>query len=342
MSRKLVYVGFAFMHHKGTHGGYHQIRKHVDYDCVVDCQSYFEKSQKEYSRISIWGKIYRRVLRTLFGVNNIPWFLFKIIWLGLRHDNLTFHYIYGENTFFPWTKIFLRKGNVIVCTFHQPYSFFQTSEKFKKKIQCSDKIILVGNTEVGSFKIMTGRDNVVYIPHGISTDYYCIDGNVKKGKVVLTVGNWLRDYKFANSVYHKLLEIDSSLEIHIVANPPNERFITPSDRIKYMSGITDDQLREEYLKSSVLFLPLIRYTANNSLLESSSSGCNIVIASDYPDNSYIPEQYISIVRMDVNSSVNAILAHLNLGYNVTLAKYIDKNYSWQVIAAKTEIYLRSL
>lgn len=330
------------MHHKGTHGGYHQIRKHVDYDCVVDCQSYFEKSQKEYSKMSIWRKIYRRVLGTLFGVNNIPWFLFKIIWLGLRHNNLTFHYIYGENTFFPWTKLFLRKGNVIVCTFHQPYSFFQTSEKWKRKILYSDKIILVGNTEVESFKIMTGKDNVVYIPHGISTDYYCIDGNVKKERVVLTVGNWLRDYKFANSVYHKLLEIDCSLKIHIVANPSNERFITPSDRIKYMSGITDDQLKEEYLKSSVLFLPLTRYTANNSLLESSATGCNIVIASDYPDNSYIPEQYISIVRMDVNSSVNTILAHLNFGYNASLVKYIDKNYSWQVIAAKTERYLRSL
>lgn len=342
MKRKIVYVGFAFVHHKGTHAGYHQIREYLDYDYIIDCQSYFDKSQKEYSKLSILEKIKWRVLRYLFDITVVPWYLLKIIWLGLRHNNLVFHYIYGENIFFPWLKKIMRKGNVIVCTFHQPYSFFQAENKWKNKIMKSDYIILVGNTEINDFKCMTGKDNVVYIPHGISTDFYKIDSKVKKENVVLTVGSWLRDYNFANKVYMKLLEKDPTLEIHVVSNPKNKMLLSIDKRIKFMSGITDDELKEEYLKSAVLFLPLTRYTANNSLLEASATGCNVVIASDYPDNSYIPEKYLSIVDLDVDKVVEAICRSFSLVYNKNLSDYINDNYSWQVISNKTQNYLCSL
>lgn len=340
--KKLVYIGFAFTHHKGTHAGYHQIREYLNYDYVVDCQSYFDKTQIDYSSLSIIGKIYNRMLKKMFGVSTIPWYLLKIIWLGLRHNNLVFHYIYGENIFFPWVKQLMRKGNIVVCTFHQPYSFFQTSNKWKNKIMQSDYVILVGNTEVECFKKMTGKNNVIYIPHGISTDFYCINKGIKKANVVLTVGSWLRDYEFANKVYEKLLEENPTLEIHVVSNPKNKIYLAESNRIKFMSGITDEELRDEYLKSSVLFLPLTRYTANNSLLEASATGCNIVIASDYPDNSYIPNKYVTIVRMGVEDAVGAICQQLKSEFKESLAEFIENNYSWQVVASKTEKYLRKL
>lgn len=340
--KKLVYVGFAFTHHKGTHAGYHQIREYLDYDYVVDCQAYFDKGQKEYSKLSVFGKIYRRCLYKLFNVSNIPWYVFRILLLGLRHNDLVFHFIYGENVYFPWIKKFIRKGNIVVCTFHQPYSFFRTEKVWKEKILKSDYIILVGNTEVEAFKHMTGKDNVMYIPHGITTDYYAVNHNVKKQNVVLTVGNWLRDFKFADKVYQKLLQDNSSVEIHIVSNPKNKEYITPSDRIKFMSGITDDELREEYLESSVLFLPLTRYTANNSLLEASATGCNIVIASDFPDNSYIPKEFVTLVEMDVEKAVYEIKNHLTIEYNYKLSDYVGKQYSWYVISERTKIFMCSL
>ena len=163
MNKKLVYIGFAFSHHKGTHAGYHQIREYLNYDYVVDCQAYFDKSQFVCSKYSLSRRLYRKVLGKVFGVSNIPWYLFRLLWLGIRYNNLVFHYIYGENIFFPWIKKFMRCGNVVVCTFHQPYSFFQTHDRWKSRIKKSDYIILVGNTELDDFKKMTGKDNVVYI-----------------------------------------------------------------------------------------------------------------------------------------------------------------------------------
>lgn len=342
MNKKLVYIGFAFPHHKGTHAGYHQIREYLDYDYVVDCQSYFEKSQYEYSKLSLFRRIYRKTLGRVFGINNIPWYLFRLIWLGVRYNNLVFHYIYGENIFFPWIKKFMRRGNLVVCTFHQPCSFFQTHDRWKSRIKKSDYIILVGNTELDDFKKMTGKDNVVYIPHGISTDFYKVDANVKKEKTILTVGNWLRDYEFADKVYRRLLDKHPDINIHIVTLPQNKVFISESERVEFMSGITDEELRKEYLQSSVLFLPLKRYTANNSLLEAASMGCNIVIASNYPDNSYIPERYVTIVNMVLDDVVCAIESSMKSAHNKDLSVYIDNQYSWRVISLKTKCFLLSL
>lgn len=88
MNKKLVYVGFAFSHHKGTHAGYHQIREYLNYDYVVDCQPYFDKSQRDQSKFSSFRRLYRKVLGRVFGVSNIPWYLIRLIWLGIRYNNL--------------------------------------------------------------------------------------------------------------------------------------------------------------------------------------------------------------------------------------------------------------
>ena len=342
MKRKLVYIGFAFAHHNGTHAGYHQIKEYLNYDYVIDCQSYHEKYHRSWGELNPISKLWRKILQHFFHINCIPWYLCRILWLNAIHKDLIFHYIYGDDNFFPWTKKIIKKSNKVVCTFHQPFSFYQNSKKWGRNIHNADFIILVSNAEIEKFKMMTKKDNVIYIPHGISTHYYKIDNNVNKEEIVLTVGNWLRDYRFADRVYSRLLEIRPNLSIHIVSDPKNKEIITLSERIKFMSGITDDQLKEEYQKCSILFLPLTRYTANNALLEASSTGCNIVIASDYPDNSYLPEQYVTIVKMDEETTVKSILEHMSLEYNKPLSAFISSNYGWEEISKKTEKFLRSI
>lgn len=335
MKRKIVYVGFAFTHHKGTHAGYHQIKDWINFDYVIDCQSFYEKCAKNKEELSILDRIRRKILYMILGVSSVPWYIAKIIWLGLIQGNLVFHFIYGENTFFSWIKYLVRKSNRFVCTFHQPVDFFKQNKRQLRLLKSSDMIILVGNTEVEIFKAITGKNNVVYIPHGISSDFYNVDMSIIKENIVLTVGNWLRDYEFADKVYSSLLEKDPTLEIHIVSNPTNKQYISLNPRIKFLSGISDEDLKLEYLKCSVLFLPLKRYTANNSLLEASSTGCNIVISSDFPDNSYIPEKYITITSMNVNNAVEAILRVRSYNHNLDLSGYIYKHYSWEYVANKT-------
>lgn len=342
MNRKLVYIGFAFQHHKDTHAGYHQIRNHLRYDYEINCQHYFDECAIDMNSLSVVKRMLRKIMYKILWTPVIPWYLIKVIWLGLTHNNLVFHFIYGENIYVPWIKMFMRRGNKIVCTFHQPFDFFQKNKRQRKLIECTDYVILVGNTEIEKFEKLTGRHNVTYIPHGISTDFYTIEESQKKGHMILTVGNWLRDYGYAGKVYTELLKKDPTLQIHVVSNVENKKYLQDIPSIKFMSGISDEELKQEYLKCSVLFLPLIRYTANNSLLEACSSGCNIIISSDSPDNSYIPESYINIVPMDVRRTVLAIEKNMKQQYNVLLSNFVKDNYGWEIIADKTKDFLLNI
>lgn len=336
-TKKLVYIGFAFSHHKGTHAGYHHIKDYLQYDYVIDCESFVQKCQY---RNSIFSRIWSFIMRKMFGYPIFPYYILKCILLGILHDNNVFHFIYTENTYVNFRR-FIRKGNKIVCTIHQPVEWF-VRYKWEKKLRSIDRIILVGESEIDQFRAITGKYNVVFIPHGIDTSFYCPKEISKKEKMLLTIGNWLRDYGFANQVYHRLLSEDSELHVVIVSSVSNKAFITPHERISFLSGISDEELHNLYIRSSVLYLPLIRYTANNSLLEAAACGCNIVISSDFPDNSYIPSDYLLLCPMDVDCVVDLIKRNYQYGFNTSLARYVDKHYSWETIGRDTKSLIMSL
>lgn len=337
MRKKLVYVGFAFQHHKNTHAGYHQICKHIGYDYIIDCQKFIDMRNRKKSDGTLLKKLWINISYRFHGIV----YLFHIILLGLVHNNLVFHFIYGENIFYPWIKIFLRNENIVACTFHQPYSFFKKYKYYRQKVIQTDLIILVGQKELDLFRTMTGKDNVYYIPHGIDTDFYKPDNSVEKENMLLTVGNWLRDYEFADKVYQNLLGQDPRINIHVVANKNVENKLTRDDRLFFHHGISDEELLHLYRTSSVLFLPLVRYTANNSLLEAGATGCNIIVASNYPDNSYMPSSLIRIIPFDVDNVVLAIKENLGQSYCDELSTFVEDNYSWKITANNTEKLLRN-
>lgn len=341
MKNKLVYIGFGFHHHLGGHAGYHQIKKYLKYDYYVDAQSFFDRLKPSKWRIIDSIKHYLYPI-FCFGFGAFPWFLIKCMWMAVTKGNLTFHFIYGENLYRDF-KLLKVRGCKTVLTLHQPYEWFRNNPEWIKRLKSVDHIILVGETEVHLFKQLTGKDNVTFVPHGICSDFYCSDFSVKKEKMVLTVGNWLRDFEFADKVYQRILSEDKDVRIVIVSNQKNKALITSDDRIQFLSGISDEELRNLYRKTSCLFLPLIRYTANNALLEAGAVGCPILIASDHPDNSYIPESMVRILPMSQDLVVPEIVRMMdNIRDDNDLEKYVDQNFSWTFIANRTKELLYDL
>lgn len=334
MANKLVYVGFGFHHHLGGHAGYHQIANYLKYDYYVDAQGFYNNCAKKRSNFG--RRIRHYILSHLcFGFNAFPWYLLKCIWMALTKGHLTFHFIYGENLFFD-SRLLKIRGCKTVVTLHQPVEWFMQKPSWQKYLKSVDHVILVGETEVPLFKKLTGKDNVSFIPHGICSDFYCPDNNINREYMVLTVGNWLRDFQFADKVYQKLLEDDCNLKIVVVSNPENQRFITRNSRVQFLSGITDEELRDLYRKTACLFLPLTRFTANNALLEAGAVGCPILIASNYPDNSYVPDLFINLQSMQVElvtSEIQKMVKKQQTSYE--LSKYVYDNYSWDRVAQET-------
>lgn len=339
---KLVYVGFAFLHHQRGHAGYHQIKNYLEYDYVIDTQNFHIHSTKPAkSKLMVLFKYY--VLRHFcFGFDAIPWYFFKCLWLAVFKGNMTFHFIYGENLYYNFW--FLKvNGCKTVITLHQPYDWFKEKPNWKQRLRDVDHVILVSDKEISLFKQLTGKDNVSFIPHGICSDFYSPDPTRKKEKMVLTVGNWLRDFNFANNVYQELLKRDLYVKVVIVTNPRNSSLISPDSRIQFLSGISDEELRELYRKSSCLFLPLTRYTANNALLEAGAVGCKIIIACNEHDNSYIPESLITQLPLSVNEVTDKIIESFDSSpSNQTISEFVIHHYSWSLIARNTKQLLQEV
>lgn len=313
------------MHHKGNHAGYHHVKEYVNYDYVIDTQKYFEYSQS----LSVFKKILSRFLRV--------YYFMQCSLLALLKGNMTFHFIYGENNFEPFPFMHFR-GCKVVVTFHQPFSWFKGKANWLDRLKKIDEIILVGNSEVQLFRDVTQKDNVHFIPHGICTDFYSPQNATKKD-MVLMVGTWLRNFNFASKVFTKLEKISPYTEVVVVTNPMNKHYFETNKNVKVLSGITDHELCDLYRKTSCLFLPLLRFTANNALLEAASVGCNILIATDFADNSYMPVEYLSICPVNENAVISKMIDIMQMNVNVKISGYVKEKYSWPVVAKELEQFL---
>lgn len=327
---KRVYVGFKFLH-MGMHAGYDLIKGAASYDLYVDCQ-------EEYGRFLqfVTGKSFlSRVYTKLFGSYMLLVEL-KCLLVALRARPSVFHFIYAENTyrylgFFKWL------GFKVVCTFHQPISFFEKNPEYLRGLRFVDKAIVLSEDLRGYFSREIGSDRVVFVPHGVDTDFFSPAVCGKRKKEVLMVGNWMRNFQFASEVFERLLRVAPEVSVCIVSLPENKRYFEGDPRIKFLSGISDDELLERYRSASVLFLPLNGFVANNAVLEMASVGAPVVIASNQtPDETLAP--LVTHVELDHDSALSAILDQLNddASYSAELRNFVLNNYSWQVIGRRTK------
>ena len=336
---KIVYIGFAFHHHKGTHAGYHQIKEYLSYDYEIDIQDFIDRCSVNPK--SFISKIKRKIMRLAFGFPVFPWFILKCMWMAIAKGHLTFHFIYGENSLEAFPLRHIRNCKVVV-TLHQPHEWFLQNDGWKDKLMKIDSIILVSKTEVEDFKKITHENNVFFFPHGICADFYRPNGENHDKKLVLMVGNWLRDFVFASKVFTKLENFDSGIRAVVVTNQNNAKYFKENKNVEVLSGITDEALRELYRKTSCLFLPLKRYTANNALLEAGAVGDNILIASNNADNSYIPNEFLSICPLDIDTAFEEIKTMLGKDGNIRLSKFVHDNYSWNIVADNIKRYIEDM
>lgn len=334
VKNKLVYVGFSFEHHKNRCAGYDKIRYYLPYDHILDCQWEYELL---YQNNNFLIRFFRKAYFKLFGYGFIFTTIFCII-LNFFCKNTVFHFVYGENIFIPF-NLLKRKSNKIVCTFHQPASFIE-SRKWLKKIRCCDFIILMTAKDVQRFKEWTGKDNVCFIPHGINTDFYSPLTGIKTISVpdnLLMVGNWQRDFAFARDVFSEILKLRKFFEFNIVTPAMNHFWFGGLKNLNLYKDITDIELRDLYRKSKCVFFPLFNFTANNAYLEALSTGCKIIIASDYKDeDSYLKTDSVVLIRKEIKLAVLEIIrvveSKKNNNCNDLKHAEILTNYSWQNIA----------
>jgi glycosyltransferase involved in cell wall biosynthesis len=274
MSNYVVHINFKFDHHS-EHSGYDVLTKFCKVDKVYNRNGY-DYSIKWLFKIKGVGRI--NLLIKHIGLK----IFYKVLHKSMKKNPGIYHFLYPENTlaFFNYD---VPEGVKIISSFHQP------PETWLSNLQLApDKASRLFNLSKTSIGVALSKSqlpvlveqlknsNFYFIPHGVDTDYFVPPMSLRKNKIILVVGNWLRDFECVRKVADLIYQHDADIKFKIVSNPANRIYFNGSKNIDFSSGITESELLEYYQTAQILFLPLKGAVANNALLEAAACGLPVV------------------------------------------------------------------
>ncbi len=215
--------------------------------------------------------------------------LFKYL-RGSRNETSLVHYLNSERDvryFIKYKKFFPR---TIFCgTFHKPPEILNQTIKNYEILSKLDGVIAVGENQVDFLKERLQNDNIAFIPHGIDTEFFKPDLSKREANTLIFVGSHLRDFEVLNYCIPRIADVISNLRVNVIIKPTTKAKIKDHKSIIVHSNISDNELRDLYNSSTLLFLPLKDVTACNSLLEGLACGLPVV-STDVGGNSFYLEE----------------------------------------------------
>jgi len=333
-SRGIVLVGFAFAHHKGREAGYDKIHQYLKYDYVIWSQLEHDLLIAKTSNIAL--KTFRKAYHALFGERMI-YTIIRCFILNVFRTNLTFHFIYPENSLVNLRRIF-RRSNLIVCTLHQPESFYQSAQWQNRLIQC-DKIITMSESMIPTIRSIARESSIRCIPHGVNCRYFSPPSRERNRREIAVVGNWLRDFHLAQAVCYGFALVAPDVKFKFVVNEKNFELLKECTNAILLSDISDDELRDLYQTCGCLFLPLKSFTANNAYLEAIACGCPVLIASDHNDATYATNKLTQVSASEPTQIINSLRRILN--EPTPSDPSIVAAYDWPQVANLTQEFIRT-
>jgi glycosyltransferase involved in cell wall biosynthesis len=264
----------------------------------------------------------------------------------IRNEKGIVHYLNGERDIrFGMQLNKIKRNHKFVATFHKPPEVLHKTFKstnFKKL----DGAIAVGKNQVDFLKNWLNNDNVKYIPHGIDTDFFVPNLEIKQSNTLLFVGQHLRDFEAFNHVIPLVKKTIPDLKVNVVLRKDFAKYIKPNSCITIYSGINDLELRTLYQKASLLFLPLLNSTACNSILEAMACGVPIISTDVGGNRGYVKDDFGVLTTLnDFKTIVNAtreILLDNELNIKMSNQAVVhSKKYDWKILASEVETFYNS-
>ena len=256
----------------------------------------------------------------------------------LFRSRAIYHFLYGENDF---RRFHPNKKNKLFITYHFPpekYSQYFSRPPNLKQVKA---IIAVSTKQIDYFARWFPKEKILFVPHGIDTEYYMPAKNEIENQKILFVGTHLRDFTVLKEVIERIEKLSINLSFTIVTTKENWKLFQGLNRIELITEVVETQLLKYYQSHALLFLPLLDGTANNTLLEAAASGLPIITTDvggvrDYLDD----ESAIFLHSKNIDTAVSTIMDILNDRRKrkelAIKARQKMVSYDWKVIANTME------
>ncbi|MCX8043090.1 MAG: glycosyltransferase [Desulfobacterota bacterium] len=195
----------------------------------------------------------------------------------LCHTGSIYHFLYGEDGFHYAGYWNIRRTHRIIATYHMPPEKFSAITGNTEHIHTLDAVVVVAPNQEMMFKNLVSPERVHLIPHGIDTCFFTPgDAELARTRMCLFVGSHLRDFAMLRHVVKLLAQRDRTIRFVIVTNKSEIPQVADLPNTTVYTSISEDHLVYLYRTSSVLLLPMLDATANNTLLEALACGLPVV------------------------------------------------------------------
>jgi glycosyltransferase involved in cell wall biosynthesis len=343
LSPPSVIYTFSFAHH-GSYSSFHRLAHYLSDQCVVDLT---------------WRGIDRLPQRISAALMH-RWLKYGEYRLRRHLRSATprcVHYIHPETSLqqsWRW-----KSYHKFVLTVHQPREYVPRTrqqfgnEGFLRGLEVADAVVATDPESLEAYRKYAPQARLEVIPHGVDTEFFRPAPDCPQRPVILTVGNWLRDYECWAKVVRVLSVQLPAVEFEVIANPDTLRQARAalgihSSRVHFSTGLSDSELRAAYAHAQLIFLPLKDSAANNAVLESLAMGLPVVVTDLPASRFYVGAeagQYIH--NRDIEGCVTTVAS---LADDATQRERMAAagraravaEFSWPLIADRYRVLYRSL